>query len=84
LDDAIDTATTGARIRAMQTLGVPYEKGYDQIANRELMAQAEKISKNLKADKIETSANREIVALIAYLQRIGVDIKGEQPLAAKQ
>ncbi len=84
LDDAIDTATTGARIRAMQTLGVPYEKGYDQIANKELMAQAEKISKKLKADKIETSANREIVALIAYLQRVGVDIKGEQPLAAKQ
>nr|WP_294988452.1 cytochrome-c oxidase, cbb3-type subunit I [uncultured Sediminibacterium sp.] len=84
LDDAIDTATTGARIRAMQTLGVPYEKGYDQIANKELMAQAEKISKNLKADKIETGANKEIVALIAYLQRIGVDIKGEQTLAAKK
>lgn len=84
LDDSIDTATTAARIRAMQTLGVPYEKGYDQIANKELMAQAEKISKNLKADKIETGANKEIVALIAYLQRIGVDIKGEQTLAAKK
>lgn len=84
LDEAIDTATTAARIRAMQTLGVPYEKGYDQVANKELMAQAEKISKNLKADKIETTANKEIVALIAYLQRIGIDIKGEQPLAAKQ
>lgn len=84
LDASIDTATTAARIRAMQTLGVPYEKGYDQIANKELMAQAEKISKNLKADKIETGANKEIVALIAYLQRIGVDIKGEQTLAAKK
>lgn len=85
LDDAIDTATTAARIRAMQTLGVPYQKGYDRIANKELMIQAEKISKNLKADKIETAANKEIVALIAYMQRIGIDIKGEQPsLAAKQ
>ncbi len=84
LDDAIDTATTGARIRAMQTLGVPYEKGYDQIANKELMAQAEKISKNLKADKIETAPNKEIIAMIAYLQRIGVDIKGSQPVTAKQ
>jgi cytochrome c oxidase cbb3-type subunit I/II len=84
LDDAIDTATTGARIRAMQTLGVPYEKGYDQIANKELMAQAEKISKNLKADKIETAPNKEIIAMIAYLQRIGVDIKGAQPVTAKQ
>lgn len=84
LDDAIDTATTASRIRAMQTLGVPYEKGYDQIANKELMTQAEKISKNLKADKIETSANKEIIAMIAYLQRIGVDIKGSQPIAQKQ
>lgn len=84
LDDAIDTATTAARIRAMQTLGVPYEKGYDQIANKELMAQAAKISKNLKADKIETAPNKEIIAMIAYLQRIGVDIKGSQPVTAKQ
>jgi cytochrome c oxidase cbb3-type subunit I/II len=84
LDDTIDTATTAARIRAMQTLGVPYEKGYDQIANKELMAQAEKISKNLKADKIETAASKEIIAMIAYLQRIGVDIKGSQPVAEKQ
>lgn len=84
LDDAIDTVTTAARIRAMQTLGVPYEKGYDQIANKELMAQAAKISKNLKADKIETAPNKEIIAMIAYLQRIGVDIKGSQPVTAKQ
>lgn len=85
LDDVIDTATTGARIRAMQTLGVPYPAGYDQIANQELKKQAEKIQQNLKADKIETGAHKEIVAMIAYLQRIGVDIKSEQkPLAAKQ
>jgi len=84
LDDVIDTATTAARIRAMQTLGVPYEKGYDQIANKELMTQAEKISKNLKADKIETAPNKEIIAMIAYLQRIGVDIKGSQAVTAKQ
>jgi len=31
----------------------------------------------LKKDKIETNSNTEIVALIAYLQRIGRDIKAE-------
>jgi cytochrome c oxidase cbb3-type subunit I/II len=77
LDAKIDTAITGAKIRAMQTLGVPYEKGYDQIANQDLMKQANAIKDNLKKDKIETPANAEIVALIAYLQRIGTDIKGE-------
>jgi cytochrome c oxidase cbb3-type subunit I/II len=77
LDDAIDTATTGARIRAMQTLGVPYPTGYDIQANTDLQSQAIAIQQRLKADKIETGANKEIVALIAYLQRIGIDIKGE-------
>lgn len=85
LDDVIDTASTAARIRAMQTLGVPYPEGYDQIANQELTKQAEQIRKNLKADKIETATHKEIVALIAYMQRVGIDIKGEQKtLAATQ
>ncbi|MFT4022599.1 MAG: cytochrome-c oxidase, cbb3-type subunit I [Flavihumibacter sp.] len=77
LDNALDTASTPAKIRAMQTLGVPYPKGFDQQANRDLMKQATGIQKRLKSDKIETPANAEIIALIAYLQRVGTDIKAE-------
>lgn len=75
LDRKIDTASTGAKIRAMQTLGVPYPEGYDKQANRDLMQQADAIASNLQKDKIETMSNVEIIALIAYLQRIGTDIK---------
>jgi cytochrome c oxidase cbb3-type subunit I/II len=75
LDDAIDTAITPAKIRAMQTLGVPYPSGYDQIANKDLMQQAAKIANALQAEKIETDSDKEIIALIAYLQRVGTDIK---------
>ncbi len=75
LDNKLDTSSTPAKIRAMKTLGVPYPEGYDQIANRELMQQADSIAGNLKKDKIETASNMEIVAVIAYLQRIGKDIK---------
>lgn len=75
LDDEIDTAITPAKIRAMQTLGVPYPSGYDQIANKDLVQQAAKIAKSLQAEKIETDSNKEIIALIAYLQRVGTDIK---------
>ena len=75
LDDAIDTAITPAKIRAMQTLGVPYTSGYDQIANKDLMQQAAKIANALQAEKIETDSDKEIIALIAYLQRVGTDIK---------
>ena len=33
------------------------------------------LSENLKKDKINTVNNKEIIALIAYLQRVGTDIK---------
>ncbi len=75
LDNPIDTAITPAKIRAMQTLGVPYPEGYDKVANADLMAQANRVRINLKIDKITTGADKEIVALIAYLQRMGTDIK---------
>ena len=83
LDDPIDTASTPAKIRAMQRLGVPYPEGFDQVANADLMKQAESIRTKLAADKIKTPANREIIAMIAYLQRMGTDIKA-MPVAATQ
>ena len=38
-------------------------------------AQAAKIADGLTRSGFKTSADREIVALIAYLQRLGTDIK---------
>ena len=76
-DDELDTAMTAPKIRAMITLGVPYAKGYDKIANKDLMTQATAIAARLKKDGAETMPNKEIVSLIAYLQRMGTDIKGE-------
>jgi len=78
LDNKLDTSSTASKIRAMKTLGVPYPDGYEKIANFELMKQADSIARNLKKDKIETPGDAEIVALIAYLQRIGRDIKAEE------
>ncbi|QGW27602.1 cytochrome-c oxidase, cbb3-type subunit I [Phnomibacter ginsenosidimutans] len=75
LDDDLNTSLTAAKIRAMQTLGVPYPEGYDQIAVADLNKQAAQIAEGLKKDKITTAPNKEIVALIAYLQRLGKDIK---------
>ena len=75
LDDALDTASTPAKIRAMIKLGVPYPAGYDKIANRDLIEQANSITRSLMSDKIETKNDREIIAVIAYLQRLGKDIK---------
>lgn len=74
-DNVLDTASTPAKIRAMQTLGVPYPEGYDKVANKDLKAQATKIKDNLAKDKIMVNGDEEIIGLIAYLQRLGTDIK---------
>jgi cytochrome c oxidase cbb3-type subunit I/II len=78
LDDELDVSHTAAKIRAMQTLGVPYEEGYDQVAVADLKKQAKAINDNLKRDKLPSTPNKEIIALIAYLQRVGTDIKAEK------
>ena len=63
------------KIQAMQTLGVPYPEGFDAQAIAEADVQAELIAEGLKSDEIEVSPDKEIIALIAYLQRLGTDIK---------
>lgn len=78
LDDDLDTASTPAKIRAMQTLGVPYPAGYDKQANRDLMEQAGKIALSLDEAGVKTVSSKEIIALIAYLQRLGTDIKADK------
>jgi cytochrome c oxidase cbb3-type subunit I/II len=78
LEQVLDTTTTAVKIKAMQKLGVPYSAGYAEIANQDLRQQAEKIVQNLKEAGIQdATADKEIIALIAYLQRLGTDIKGE-------
>lgn len=64
-----------AKIRTMQKLGVPYPEGYDETALQDLSVQAQQIVDNLKSSGVETTPDSEIVALIAYLQRLGTDIK---------
>lgn len=74
-DDALDTSLTSRKVRALTTIGVDYPPFYDKMALTDLNVQAGKISEALKKDGMPVEANREIVAVIAYLQRLGTDIK---------
>ncbi|WP_245882118.1 cytochrome-c oxidase, cbb3-type subunit I [Taibaiella chishuiensis] len=77
LDKDLDTSNTAKKIRVMQSLGVPYPEGYDKIANAELRKQADEITARLRSEKIKAVSSKEIIAVIAYLQRLGTDIKKE-------
>src|SRR4051812_25059920 len=74
-DQTIDKSLTRGKITALRTVGVPYADGYEEIANADLDNQAQELAANLKLEGIETPSDAEIVALIAYLQRLGKDIK---------
>lgn len=84
--DDLDTSLTEKKITVMRKLGVPYEDGYEDLAMQDLNAQANEvaadivanISENPTQDKIDALSQKEIVALIAYLQRLGTDIKTDK------
>jgi cytochrome c oxidase cbb3-type subunit I/II len=71
----LDISTTESKINVMRSIGVPYPEGYEKIANDELQKQAQRITMDLQNAGAPAEPNKEIIALIAYLQRLGTDIK---------
>jgi len=83
IKDNLDKSLTQDKMRVMVTLGVPYTEKEIEEAYKNMDTQAKKIENNLLANpeikksfgnEIENPLkDREIVALIAYLQRLGTD-----------
>jgi len=67
------------KIKAMQTLGVPYADGFSDDAVEELLWQAQLIVDDLKASGIEIEPTKQMVAMIAYLHKMGKDIAAPIP-----
>jgi len=72
--NSVDLTDIPKKIRAMQTLGVPYAPGYDQKAVADYKQEAQSIVAELKASGVEITADKEIIAMIAYLHKLGRDI----------
>jgi cytochrome c oxidase cbb3-type subunit I/II len=85
LTQKLDTTSLPARIRALRKVGVPYPEGYENKALDELKTQSATVVTNLAAGMVKAGPDREIIAMIAYLQRLGSDIKAvpAPPAAAK-
>lgn len=76
-ENKIDMESTPGKIKAMKMHGVPYPDQFELKAIDALKTQADTIVKDLAANGINTDPDREIIALIAYIQRLGVDISNK-------
>lgn len=91
ITNKLDKSNTETKMKTMVTLGVPYTEEDIANAQQSMLDQGTKIEENLYSDPDFVEAyendkanagenfvemrNREIVAIIAYLQRLGTDIK---------
>jgi cytochrome c oxidase cbb3-type subunit I/II len=77
-EQTLNTSMTQKKLEAMKTLGVPYTDGQITHAVSDLNRQEKEIQKQMETEKIKIGADKEIIALIAYLQRLGTDINKKQ------
>lgn len=77
IDQEISYKYLNAKMKAMRNLGVPYSDDEVDNALEHAQAQAATIAKDLAANQVQVEPTKEIVAIIAYLQRLGTDIKAQ-------
>jgi len=72
--DVLDVSLLESKISTLRKVGVPYPEGYEKEALAKLQDQAAKIGDDLRSNGIDVQNDKEIIALIAYLQRLGTDL----------
>jgi cytochrome c oxidase cbb3-type subunit I/II len=78
----IDADDVQKSVRALKKAGVPYTDADVEGVAASLQAQGQGIVTSLAGADLETTADTEIVALIAYLQRLGRE--GKAYLSSQQ
>ena len=71
LEATLDARDVQASVRALKKAGVPYTDADVEGVAGSIAAQGQQIVTSLGGAGIQTQADREIVAVIAYLQRLG-------------
>lgn len=74
---------TKDKLNALRKVGVPYTD--EEVANAEesMKKQAAQIVATLQKEGVKVAPDKEIVAMIAYLQRLGTDIKNKEEVSMK-
>lgn len=74
-DRKVDFQKTGEKIVIMQKLGVPYKDKEIFSAEKKGLRQGKRIASDLESQGAQVAPDSEMVALISYLQKLGMDRK---------
>jgi cytochrome c oxidase cbb3-type subunit I/II len=78
--ERVDLARTEDKLRALRAVGVPYDPQQLEAARSDAETQGAEIAKSLRDDGVaNANPQSEIVALTAYLQRLGAQPRPEHP-----
>ena len=71
LADPLDLSSMPSKISVQRRLGVPYPNWTPEQITERVQTQAKGIADSLKQDGVTVAPDREIIALISYLQKLG-------------
>lgn len=71
MESDTDIAALTSKLSVQRILGVPYPEMTAEEIESNVMTQASAIAANLKTEGIYIAPEKQIVALIAYLQQMG-------------
>jgi cytochrome c oxidase cbb3-type subunit I/II len=81
LETPLDLSQLPSKISVQRTLGVPYPEWTPQQITDSVTTQARAVADDLRQSGADVNSDREIVALIAYLQKLGRAQEARPPLA---
>lgn len=85
LDKPLDFSVLSQRMNAMRTLGVPYSEEQIRGGEADARRQAQRLADKITLDKGPPGlADKEVIALIAYVDRLGKDLFAPAPGAPAQ
>jgi cytochrome c oxidase cbb3-type subunit I/II len=83
----LELSRTNEKMRALKSIGVPYRDADIEGAAADARAQGEAVAKDLAGEGVHIEPDAELVAMIAYLQRLGAKPEPERqpaPVAAAE
>jgi len=77
--EKIDLTLTNRKLSAMRSIGVPYAQNDVDTAEGDAREQGALVAKDLATEGVKLDPDTEMVALIAYLQRLGKTTELKKP-----